>query len=222
MADIGPVAWGFIIAGGVLIGLLVGYLIGSRLGGKKSTAVREAEKQHDDYKHEVREHFEQTSQIMSRMVDDYREMYQHLSSGAGKLANIHPERVITPPPSPEAITAEPEPETEHRSDADEPPAREKRDEEADPAKPVSTGSLAEDEASAPKAKPEPQTRKAPPTSSADRDEDTAEKPASASKQETPEEKAPGEDDDKETEKERARRLSGEAPLPRRTKKSGGI
>ncbi len=215
MADIGPVAWGFIIAGGVLIGLLVGYLLGSRLGGKKSTAVREAEKQHDDYKHEVREHFEQTSQIMSRMVDDYREMYQHLSSGAGKLANIHPERVITPPPSPEAITAEPE----HRSDAAEPRAPEKRDEETGPAKPVSTGSLAEDEAEA----PEPQTRKAPPASSASRQADTAdEKPASASKQETPEEKAPGEDDDTETEKERARRLTGEAPLPRRTEKKGGI
>src|SRR5699024_8873930 len=73
---------------------------------EKGKAADEAVKAHEDYREEVHKHFQQTSQIMSRMVDDYREMYQHLSAGAGKLANIHPERVITPPPAPEAITAQ--------------------------------------------------------------------------------------------------------------------
>src|SRR5699024_8999073 len=91
---------------------IFGYLIGHFLGGGKEKAVKEAAKAHDEYREEVRDHFEQTSQIMSRMVDDYREMYRHMSEGAGKLANIHPEKVITPPPAPEAITDQDNPETD--------------------------------------------------------------------------------------------------------------
>lgn len=97
---------GLTIAVCIVVGLLIGYAIGHvqhRGGGK---AAEQAAQAHDEYRADVHEHFEQTSKIMSRMVDDYREMYQHLSAGAGKLANIHPERVVTPPPAPEAITAQ--------------------------------------------------------------------------------------------------------------------
>src|SRR5699024_185947 len=90
----------------IIVGLLLGYFVGHAQHKEKGKAADEAVKAHADYREEVHEHFQQTSEIMSRMVDDYREMYQHLSAGAGKLANIHPERVITPPPAPEAITAQ--------------------------------------------------------------------------------------------------------------------
>lgn len=107
MEDIGLQTLGITIAVCLIVGLLIGYLIGHFLGGGKSgakAAAAQAAKAHEAYRDDVREHFEQTSHIMSRMVDDYREMYEHMSAGAGKLANIHPERVVTPPPAPEAIT----------------------------------------------------------------------------------------------------------------------
>lgn len=87
-----------------VVALAVGYFLGSRFGGKKSVAMREVREKHDGYKNDVREHFEQTSAIMSRMVDDYRDMYKHMAEGAEKLAEMHPEKLVTPPPAPETIT----------------------------------------------------------------------------------------------------------------------
>ena len=106
MANLSPAVLIFIIIAAAVVALLIGYFLGSRFGGKKSVAMKEATEQHDTYKSDVREHFEQTSAIMSRMVDDYRDMYEHLSDGAERLADMHPEKRITPPPAPEAITSD--------------------------------------------------------------------------------------------------------------------
>lgn len=118
--EVGLVALGWTIAICVVVGLLLGYVVGYAQHRDKGKSAEEAVKAHEDYREEVHEHFQQTSQIMSRMVDDYREMYQHLSAGAGKLANIHPERVVTPPPAPEAITAQDDAETAATDAATEP------------------------------------------------------------------------------------------------------
>ncbi|MBO9470707.1 DUF1043 family protein [Endozoicomonas sp. G2_2] len=104
MANLSPVALILIVVVCAVVALLIGYFLGSRFGGKKSVAMKEATEKHDSYKNDVREHFEQTSAIMSRMVDDYRDMYQHMAEGAEKLAEMHPEKLVTPPPAPEAIT----------------------------------------------------------------------------------------------------------------------
>ena len=104
MANLSPIALILIVVVCAVVALVVGYFLGSRFGGKKSVAMREATEKHDSYKNDVREHFEQTSAIMSRMVDDYRDMYQHMAEGAEKLAEMHPEKLVTPPPAPEAIT----------------------------------------------------------------------------------------------------------------------
>jgi uncharacterized membrane-anchored protein YhcB (DUF1043 family) len=104
MANLSPAILILILIVGVVVALVVGYFLGSRFGGKKSVAVREATEKHNSYKNDVREHFERTSAIMSRMVDDYRDMYQHMAEGADKLAEMHPEKLVTPPPAPDAIT----------------------------------------------------------------------------------------------------------------------
>lgn len=104
MADLSPVALIVILVVAVLVALLVGYLLGSRLGGKKSTAMKKAAEEQESYKADVREHFQQTSAIMSRMAEDYRDMYAHLSEGAEQLADLHREKLVTPPPSPESLT----------------------------------------------------------------------------------------------------------------------
>lgn len=104
MDNLSPIVLILILVVCVGIALAVGYFLGSRFGGRKSVAMKEATEKHDSYKNDVREHFEQTSAIMSRMVDDYRDMYKHMADGAEKLAEMHPEKLVTPPPAPEAIT----------------------------------------------------------------------------------------------------------------------
>ncbi|WP_189443543.1 ZapG family protein [Salinicola rhizosphaerae] len=84
--------------------LLIGYWLGTKLGGHNTEPMRELHREHKAYKDEVRDHFQQVSATMTRMVDDYREMYQHVAKGAEKLADMHHETVIEPPPKPEAIT----------------------------------------------------------------------------------------------------------------------
>lgn len=136
----------------LIVGLLIGYLVGRFAGSGKSkakAATEQAVKTHENYRDEVHEHFEQTSQIMSRMVDDYREMYKHVSDGAGKLANIYPEHVVTPPPAPEAITDKntgdaPDARTDERATAKEAPA-ESEPSRAAGAVDAGTGQAGEDE-----------------------------------------------------------------------------
>lgn len=91
------------LLGGVLIGYLIGRFVGKNDSARHSKATAQAIQAHDDYRQEVRTHFEHSAHIMSRMVDDYREMYQHLSSGAEQLTDSQPMRVVAPP-APEAIT----------------------------------------------------------------------------------------------------------------------
>ena len=135
MANLSPVALILIVVVCAVVALLIGYFLGSRFGGKKSVAMKEASEKHDSYKNDVREHFEQTSAIMSRMVDDYRDMYQHMADGAEKLAEMHPEKLVTPPPAPEAITRDTAVEgAPAESEAsEEPAAAESTDKTADPA-----------------------------------------------------------------------------------------
>lgn len=104
MANLSPAVLILILVVCAIVALLIGYVVGSRFGGKKSVAMKEATQEHDGYRSDVREHFEQSSAIMARMVDDYRDMYQHLAEGADKLAGLHSEKQVTPPPAPEAIT----------------------------------------------------------------------------------------------------------------------
>ena len=148
MANLSPVALILIVAACAAVALLIGYFLGSRFGGKKSVAMKEASEKHDSYKNDVREHFEQTSAIMSRMVDDYRDMYQHMADGAEKLAEMHPEKLVTPPPAPEAITRDtavdgaPAQSESSSESSEEPAAAESTDKTADPATDASADSSA--------------------------------------------------------------------------------
>lgn len=123
MESMGVGPWIAIVVVVGVVGVLLGYLLGTKLGGHNTEPMRKLNTEHKEYKDDVREHFEQVSMTMSRMVEDYREMYHHVSQGAEKLADMHHETVITPPPKPEAITQQP-------SETDEPDAR-RADETAD-------------------------------------------------------------------------------------------
>lgn len=142
MESIGVGPWIAIVVAVGAVGVLVGYWLGTRLGGHNTEPMRELTREHKAYKDEVREHFQQVSATMTRMVEDYREMYQHVAKGAEKLADMHHETVIEPPPKPEAITQD------ARASSDESPRS------ADPAKPAAK---APDSAAASSKSDEPRT-----------------------------------------------------------------
>ncbi len=83
MADIG---W-------ILIGLVVGLLAGggsvwvysSRAG--KDESVETLKKENAVFREEVNEHFVQTAELINRMTDSYKAVFDHLSDGAGKLVD---------------------------------------------------------------------------------------------------------------------------------------
>ncbi len=83
MADIG---W-------ILIGLVVGLLAGggsvwvySTRGGKDES-VETLKKENAVFREEVNEHFVQTAELINRMTDSYKAVFDHLSEGAGKLVD---------------------------------------------------------------------------------------------------------------------------------------
>lgn len=106
-----------------LTGLFIGYLVWARTLKTKTEQLKQLERRerdnhnehqverdaldhaHQAYRGEVRNHFDHTSQLMSKMVDNYRQMYQHLATGAQQLADMHEIKQGVAAPPPEAITA---------------------------------------------------------------------------------------------------------------------
>lgn len=79
--------------GCLAIGVVVGVVGASRLNNSPSR-VRELENQirglkenHREYKDSVSDHFSMTAELVQHMTESYREMYQHLASGAQDLCS---------------------------------------------------------------------------------------------------------------------------------------
>ena len=100
MESIGVGPWIAIAVAVGAIGVLVGYWLGTRMGGHNTEPMRELNREHNAYKEDVREHFEQVSATMTRMVEDYREMYHHVAKGAEKPASYQRPRSTPPPKMP--------------------------------------------------------------------------------------------------------------------------
>lgn len=86
-----------LIAGACFVlGLLVGGIAG-RWRGQHDNKSRELESQvkhlHDEmnqYRDEVGRHFNKTGELFNTMTRHYRDIYQHLATGAQKLSNTKP------------------------------------------------------------------------------------------------------------------------------------
>ena len=79
--------------GTLVVGLGLGWWLGSRkpVG---DDAVRDLESRLDravqernDYESEVREHFSRTAELLNRLTEDYRSVYQHFATGAEQLCD---------------------------------------------------------------------------------------------------------------------------------------
>lgn len=82
-------AWTLALAGAA-IGLVIGYLLG-RMGRSNQDAMRkeldDAHAELAQYKEQVTEHFETTADLVNGLTEQYRQVHQHLASGAQTLCN---------------------------------------------------------------------------------------------------------------------------------------
>ncbi len=82
-----------VAVGCVAIGVVIGVVVASRMNASPSR-VRELENQirqikdnHREYKDSVSDHFGMTAELVHHMTESYREVYQHLASGAQDLCS---------------------------------------------------------------------------------------------------------------------------------------
>ncbi len=99
----------YIIAGGVallLIGLGLGFWAAQLRNGKQVAKAADVQKQFDDYRQNVTEHFGRTAEHFQSIGEQYRELYEHMASGAttlldpqaldDKLSFMQPEKIEPP------------------------------------------------------------------------------------------------------------------------------
>ncbi len=90
-----------LVAGG-----LIGYLLGRSAGSGDQARVEELEqaleksrKELDDYRQQVKGHFQKTAGLFEEMTDRYREVYRHLAAGAMELCDEQPPALRLEPAS---------------------------------------------------------------------------------------------------------------------------
>ena len=79
--------------GCLALGVVLGAVFANRLGGTPTrikeleSQIKAVEERHDQYKNDVSEHFEVTSELIQQMTQSYRDVYQHLAMGAQDLCS---------------------------------------------------------------------------------------------------------------------------------------
>ena len=75
----------YLIAGGaglLLIGLGLGFWAARFRNGKQVAKAADVQKQFDDYRKSVTAHFGRTAEHFQAIGEPYRELYEHMASGA--------------------------------------------------------------------------------------------------------------------------------------------
>ncbi|MAO41693.1 MAG: hypothetical protein CMK70_16285 [Pseudohongiella sp.] len=74
------------------VGLVAGLLVGKKVQTGSPTRIAELEAQiqelqrsHADYREHVSSHFDTTAELVQQMTESYRDVYQHLATGAQQL-----------------------------------------------------------------------------------------------------------------------------------------
>jgi uncharacterized membrane-anchored protein YhcB (DUF1043 family) len=82
-----------IIASSLLVGVVIGLLLGGRLSASPArlreleNELREAREAERRYRSSVGDHFSMTADLVHHMTQSYREVYDHLASGAQDLCS---------------------------------------------------------------------------------------------------------------------------------------
>ena len=118
-----------LIAGGaglLILGLGLGYWAARLRSGKQVAKAADVQKQFDDYRKSVTEHFGRTAEHFQTIGEQYRELYEHMASGADTL--IDPQAIdeklsFVPAAAIETAESQPEevePASQASEDTDEP------------------------------------------------------------------------------------------------------
>lgn len=78
----------YLVAGGaalLLIGLGLGFWLAQLRSGKQVAKAADVQKQFDDYRQSVTAHFGRTAEHFQAIGEQYRELYEHMASGADTL-----------------------------------------------------------------------------------------------------------------------------------------
>lgn len=105
----------YLIAGGaalLLIGLGLGFWAAQLRSGKQAAKTADVQKQFDDYRQSVTAHFGRTAEHFQAIGEQYRELYEHMASGADTL--------IDPQTIEDKLSFVPTPAIESTGDDDEP------------------------------------------------------------------------------------------------------
>ncbi len=132
----------YMVAGGIgllLIGLGLGFLVAQLRSGKQAAKAADVQLQFDNYRRSVTEHFGRTAEHFQAIGEQYRELYEHMASGADTLIDPQtmdeklsfvPRDMIDPPGDDEKLdgveTATPQPK-EAQVDGVEPTAQDNED-----------------------------------------------------------------------------------------------
>jgi len=73
---------------GLVVGLLVGAVIALAIRRRSGTSQKEIERlkeEHERYRAEVDQHFARTSALFGEVTERYRDLYEHMATGAQRL-----------------------------------------------------------------------------------------------------------------------------------------
>lgn len=77
----------------LIIGGIVGYFVGRQSNADKKgframeARANQAEEQLKQFQNDVTEHFKETSVLVNKLTENYKDVHEHLAAGAIKLAN---------------------------------------------------------------------------------------------------------------------------------------
>jgi uncharacterized membrane-anchored protein YhcB (DUF1043 family) len=89
-----------IAIGAAVVGLLIGLLVGRGISPDKQKQrdlernVDQLLQQQKDYQHKVAEHFTDTATLLNNMAESYRDVHNHLASGAQALCDDQTQSIL--------------------------------------------------------------------------------------------------------------------------------
>jgi hypothetical protein len=104
------------------VGGVIGYLLGrsgSDAGQRQalSSQLDAAKEELNSYKQDVTEHFEKTAELVNQLTHTYKDVHQHLASGAQSLCDSDTASLALKESMQAKLTAEPEAEAEAEAEA---------------------------------------------------------------------------------------------------------
>ncbi len=79
--------------GCLAVGIAIGFVLAGRASADPSKVteleqkLQDMQRSHSNYREEVSDHFSMTAELVQQMTDSYKDVYQHLATGAQELCS---------------------------------------------------------------------------------------------------------------------------------------